>query len=58
MAVLVPRLADDTGIVAAGGQNECEFAVVQRVQLKHRTPSRDLIAFDPHDEHRQIQIAE
>ena len=35
------------GVVAAGGQHEGQLAIVQQVQLEHRTPGRDVVGLGP-----------
>ena len=47
MAVGVAGFADDARIVAAGGQHEGQFAVVEQMQLVYRTPRRDVVVLGP-----------
>src|SRR3954469_24336993 len=54
----MPRYADDSGIVAARSQDKREFAIVQRMQFKHRTPACDLIALSRDNEHWEVQVAQ
>ena len=57
VAILVPRLADDTSVVTAGGEDKCEFAIVKCARLNTERHFADLIAFRfPHDEHREFHV--
>ena len=58
MAVRMTGFADDAGVVAARGQHEGQLAIVEQVQLEHRMPGRDMVALRPHDEHRQLDVAQ
>jgi hypothetical protein len=58
VAIFALGFRNDTGVVAAARQSECDVCIHQEMALEHRTPWRNMIRFRGHDEHRNTDIGE
>src|ERR1700730_14153616 len=58
IAMRVPRLADDPGIVATTGENERDLGIRQVVNLVDRMPRRNMVALRRYYEQRCANVAD